>query len=174
MSFSDKFPNWQLFKERAVPLEIELLAPAAEVAGLLQRQMSALKTAQQAEAEAHAAAVKTLVQQANLVYQLAETLKRNEAALKEAGQEKAYRALRIQKDQMIEGLQKAGLTVETPLGKPFDGVADLVIVQGWRHHADFSAEVVAEVREPIVYHNDMLVQQALVVMGAPLVDETAQ
>ena len=68
---------------------------------------------------------------------------------------------------MIDALKATGLEVVVPVVKPFDEVAEMVHVEGWRHHEEFSAEVVAEVQEPIVIFRGALVRPGRVVMGAP-------
>jgi molecular chaperone GrpE (heat shock protein) len=101
------------------------------------------------------------------VVQLAAALDIYESVLTQASLGKVHRHLRIIKDQMLSALEKAGLEVNIPVGKPFNEVANVVHVDGWRHHADFLSEVVAEVIEPIVTYRGRLVRMGRVVMGAP-------
>jgi hypothetical protein len=55
----------------------------------------------------------------------------------------------------------------------FDEVSEFVHVAGWRHHQDFTAEVVANVLEPIVRYGETVVRLGRVEMGAPL-EETME
>ena len=174
MLSSDKFPDWSLFKEREVPFEVELLSPASEVAALLQRYRTDVDAAEQNVEGVRNEGLAGLAQQAVFVIQLAAALDRYESDLKQASLTRVHRHLRVLKDQMLDALSSAGLEVVIPIGKPFDEVADSVHVEGWRHHEDFSSEVVAEVLEPIVKYRGALVRLGRVVMGAPPQNEATK
>lgn len=174
MSSSDKFPDWSVFPEREVPFDVELLSPALEMAAVLQRYRSDLDAAQQKVETVHRNGLLQLAQQAVFVIQLAAALDRYRADLKQASLDKVHKHLRVLKDQMLDALKQAGLEIDIPTGKSFDEVADLVDVEGWRHHEDFSSEVVAEMLEPIVTHRGKLIRPGRVVMGAPLQEKSTE
>ena len=168
MSSLDKFPDWSVFSEREVPFDVELLSPAAEVVAVLQGSQAALDEARQEVKDVRREYLEALAQQAVLVVQLAAVLDRYAPDYTQASLAKVHRSLRIVKDQMLDELGRAGLEIIIPIGKAFDEVAHSVNVDGWRHHEDFSSEVVAEVVEPIVTYRGDLVRPGRVVMGAPL------
>ncbi|QBD81479.1 hypothetical protein EPA93_38130 [Ktedonosporobacter rubrisoli] len=161
-----KFPDWHTFSERPGPEDSDLLSPAAEVAALLQQQQAALAAAGKAEEQAKASGIKALVQQAVFVYRFEAALKLLAARLEPAVQKKLV-SLRIIKDQMRDALQQEGIEIEDLLGKAYDEVAEHVEVQGWLHRAEFTSEVVAEVRIPVITYQGAIVQSGVVVMGAP-------
>ena len=140
----DKFPDWDMFQMREVPIEVEILSPAAETIALLQSRLTDIRAVQTVSDEKHTAGLDALAQQAVFVVQLEASLQNYKTKFEEANLNKVYRALRIVKDQMLTALQEAGLEVIIPLGKPFDEVAEYVDVLGWRHHEDFTGEVVVE------------------------------
>ena len=174
MSSLDEFPDWDAFSEREVPFDVELLSPASEVAAILRRRQAALDKAQQAVERIRKQGLMALAEQAVLVIQLAATIERYAPDLAQASLTKVHRSLRIIKDQMLAALADAGLEIEVPTGKPFDEVERWVNVDGWRHHESFSGEVVAEVVEPIVLYQGVLLRQGRVVMGAPPEIETIE
>lgn len=167
MSSLDKLPDWSAFSKREVPFDVELLSPASEAAALLQRSQVALDEAWKEVDNVRKEGLEALAQQAVLVVQLAAVLERYAPEYAQASMTKAYRSLRIIKDQMLDELQRAGLEIVVPHGKAFDEIAHLANIDGWRHHESFSAEVVAEVIEPIVTYRGELVRLGRVVMGAP-------
>ncbi len=181
MSSLDNFPDWSVFSEREeVKLDTELVSPAAEIAVLLQRRQTALNEAEQALIHERHTWLDILARQAVHVAQLAIVLGRFESTIHQIATQspesqlqlkRSYHALRIVKDQMLDELQRAGLQIEEPLGKRYEEVAEFVSVEGWRHHKDFTSEVVAEVREPIVRYYGAVVRMGCVVMGAPLEEE---
>ena len=168
MSSLDKFPDWSIFQKRTLPVEVEMLSPAAETVALLQSRLMDIRITQTSKDETRIAGLEALAQQAVFVVQLEASLNNYRIRLEEAMLNKVYRALRIVKDQMLTALQEAGLEVAVPLGKPFDTVAEHVDVLGWRHHENFTEEVVAEVLEPIIFSQGTLIRQGRVVVGAPL------
>ena len=167
-----KFPDWSAFAEREVPVAVEFLSPAAEAASLLQLYQSSLAAAGIRRDEVQSAGLRALAQQAVFVFQLEAALERYQADLIQASLPRVHRHLRVLKDQMLDALTAFGLEIDVPRGKPFEDVADLVHVDGWRHHEQFTAEVVAEVTEPIVKSGGALVRLGRVVMGAPLEQST--
>jgi molecular chaperone GrpE (heat shock protein) len=164
---ADKFPDWDYFSERPDALGEDLLSPAAEMAATVQLFRADLETAGQRLIEARGEGLKALAEQAVLVAQLTAALELYEPDFTQAALKKPYRHLRVLKDQMLDELRRAGLTVVDPLGQPFDEVAALVQVIGWRHHERYNAEVVAEVMESIVTCEGELVRPGRVIMGAP-------
>jgi hypothetical protein len=167
MSSSDKFPDWSLFRERSVPVETDLLSPAIETGAMLQAYHTRLEAEKQAAEEIRQQGIDALVQQALLAARFSITLDRHRQKLEEASLHKVYRSLKIVEDQMRDALQATGLEILIPQGKPFDEIASYVDVRGWRHHENFSEEIVSEVIEPIVFYQGKLVHSGTVVMGAP-------
>ena len=172
MSYSAEFPDWDVFSEREVPFDVELLSPASEMLSVLQRSHTALADARQAVEDVRGEYLSALALQAVLVVQLGAALDRYAPDYTQASLVKVHRALRIVKDKMLDELGRAGLEIVIPMGKPFDEVVHLVNVEGWRHHENFSSEVVAEVVEPIVTCGGVVLRLGRVVMGAPLEEET--
>lgn len=159
--------NWDAFKERDVPVNVELISPAAEVASLLQGIGSMLSDTQQCIDDARDADLQALACQGVLVVQLASALEFHESEFNENSLQKTFRHFRVIKDQMLEAIEQAGLQVFVPLGEEFDKIADDVHVVGWRHNEAFESEQVVEVIEPIVRKNGRLIHMGRVVMGAP-------
>lgn len=168
MSSSADLPGWEAFALRDAPESVDLLSPSSEVGGLLQRYRAEIDRATAAASEAKRDGLEALASQAVLTVQLASALDRYAGQLKDAGLERVHRHLRVLKDQMLAACAAAGVEIRVPLGAPFDEVADLVHVAGWRHRDEFTAEVVAEVIEPIVTHAGTLLRPGRVVMGAPV------
>ena len=167
MSSSDKLPNWAVFSKRQVPLDVELLSPASEMVGLLQKYSCEMDKAKQETESVRREWLKVVAQQAVFAVQLESALKRYEPLLAKASLERIYKHIRIIKDQMLADIKNAGLEVSVPLGKAFNEVADNVSVDGWIHNESFTSEVVADVVEPIVTFNGKLLRAGRVVMGAP-------
>ena len=174
MSSSAEFPDWSVFSEREAPFDSELLSPASEVAAVLQWSHAALDEAQQAVEDVRREGLMALAEQAVLVVQLAAALDRYAPDFTQASLTNVQRSLRIVKDQMLAAVNRAGLEIGVPLGKSFNEVADLVSVAGWRHHRNFSSEVVAEVLEPFVVYRGVPLRFGRVVMGAPPEEETIE
>ena len=169
MSSSDEPYGWQAFVERGGPVEVEILSPASEMAALLQRYRADVDEACRNTAEARHQGLLALAEQAVFVFQLERALERYQAGFEEASQVKAFRHLRVLKDQMLDALSASGLGVEDPLGQSFDAIADAVHVEGWRHCSDFASEEVAETLEPVITHRTTHTTLRLgrVIMGAP-------
>jgi molecular chaperone GrpE (heat shock protein) len=179
MSSSAKFPDWQAFSDRELPelpfdVAADLLSPAMEVSAALQRSSQALLDAQQEAQARQDAAISALAQQAIFVFALSNALERAENSQAQSFEKRNYRSLRIIKDQMLSALSDFGLVIENPLGKAYHEVANSVEILGWRHHSDFTAEVVAEVREPIIIFAGRLVRSGSVIMGAPPLTEAEE
>ena len=100
--------------------------------------------------------------------QFSAALERYQAELTHIGLARVHRHLRVLKDQMLDALRASGLEIDVPLGQSFEQVAEAVHVDGWRHEAQFTGEVVAEVSEPIVRAGGALIRLGRVVMGAPV------
>src|SRR2546428_9489691 len=122
MSFSDKFPDWGIFAEREeVALDTELLSPAAEVAAVLRQRQATLDGALRHIQDERTKWLDALAQQAVFVGQLMLIIDRYGAEVEMSPQtspallSKAYRSLRIMKDQMLTALQVAGLSIDMPL-----------------------------------------------------------
>ena len=185
MSSSASFPDWSVFSEREevnLGADAESGSPAAEMAALLRTyQHDRRETEDRLEREQQWW-LDALVQQAILVAQFEIVLGRYDAALAEQLQQlpvqasslrKAYRSFRILKDQMLAQLSTFDLKIEIPLGKTYSEVENVVAIEGWRHHQDYSQEMVVEVREPVVYFKGALVHQGKVIMGGPLQEDVA-
>ncbi|HEU5374361.1 MAG TPA: hypothetical protein VFV38_02895 [Ktedonobacteraceae bacterium] len=173
MSSLDRFPDWSLFAERPVPGEIDLLSPSSEAGALLQASQALLEAERKAADEIRQQGIAALAQQAVLVVRFALTLERHRQKLEESSLLKVYRSLAIVKDQQLEALGSAGLEILIPQGRRLDEIANYVDVAGWRHHEDFSEEVVAEVLEPVVWYQGRLAHTGVVIMGAPKEKEPA-
>lgn len=159
--------GWGGFRERPQPPDVELLSPASELVAVLQRYRNDLDAERAAVRNAVASTLSIAIEQAVLVFQLAQLLGRNEQVFAKAGLGGVHRQLRIVKDQMLEALTGGDLTVADPSGRSFDDAAEMVHVVGWRHGPEFADEVVAETIEPIVLHAGKVVRQGRVIMGAP-------
>jgi molecular chaperone GrpE (heat shock protein) len=123
--------------------------------------------------------LEALAQQAVFIAQFAMVLDRYEAAftqLQAQGSQpspaRAHRSLRILKDKMLSALSSHEIDIDIPLGKPYDEVAEVVTIEGWRHSDDYPSEVVVEVMEPIVRHKGTLLHSGRVIMGAPMASNT--
>jgi len=168
MSFSVSFPDWSVFSEREVPYEVELLSPASETAAALQQCVSDVRTAREETEDVRSSGLSKLASQAVLVVQFEKALAFYEADFQKTALIKVYRHLRVLKDQMLDALKAAELEIIVPVGSPFDEVADLVHVHGWRYDERYQAEIVAEVLEPLVRHRGRIVHLGRVIMGAPI------
>jgi hypothetical protein len=173
MSSSAELPDWSAFAERPVLEEPGLLSPASEMAAVLQQYHADLEAVRQDVEAVRRDGLTALARQASFVVQLAAALTRYESIIAQASLKPVHRHLRVIKDQMLDALREAGLEIVEPLGKPYREVSELVQVEGWRHHADFASEVVAEALEPIVSFRGVLVRPGRVVMGAPPLVEDA-
>jgi hypothetical protein len=160
--------SWDSFPEREVPFAVELMSPASEVAAVTPRLLEARDAARLADAAAHEAQQFALAQQAVFVHQLAGALEFYRSEFDAQGLTKTYRHLRVIKDQMQDNLDKAAVEIIVPNGAPYDQIVEQVEIIGWRHHADFDAERVADVIEPIIRLDGRLIRPGRVVMGAPL------
>ena len=167
MSSQGESPIWASVREREVPRDDEMVSPVAEVASVLQRLHEQRLASNDETLRVREEGLRALAGQAVLTIQLEQALETYGDRLVEAGMKQVQRHLRVIKDQMLDALAAAGLEVGVPLGQPFDAVVDAVHVEGWRHDERFDAEVVAEVREPIVRSGGRVVHQGRVVMGAP-------
>lgn len=176
MSSSGRPPDWSVFKERSIPASPDIISPAMEVSALLQRYSADAKKARHDIDAARLEGIEIAARQAVYVVQLAAALEAYEQAFKDASLQRAHRHLRIIKDQMLSALSGEGLEIVIPANKPFDDVAELVHVEGWRHSDMFTSEIVAEVLEPVIYYKGSLIRMGRVVMGAPpdnALDQTA-
>jgi hypothetical protein len=176
---SPDFPDWKAFRKREeVFLDTELLTPAAEMASIMGRYQAARLQAQQVAEEERQQLLDLLARQAVLVTHFGFMLERYELAFSQqqplgvSTLSKAYRSLRIVKAQMLDALQSKGLEIEVPIGKSYDQVDEVVNIEGWRHHKDYTSELVVEVIEPIVRYKGGLIQRGRVLMGAPLEEDT--
>ncbi len=171
MSSSNRFPHWDDFSEREVPLHsTELLSPASEVMSVLQHYHADLAQARQDIERTRNEYLAALAQQAIFVSQFETRLHDIEVILVQASLERVYRTLRIMKDQMRSALHDIGIDIENPLDKPYDQVKDWVEVEGWSHREELKAEVVVEVLKPIITYRGTLLRLGQVIMGAPLLD----
>ncbi|MCD6486969.1 MAG: nucleotide exchange factor GrpE [Syntrophobacterales bacterium] len=170
MSSSDKFPDWDVFTERPVPEDFELLSPASEVASDLQKIYQKMNDVKSETDKVRREGIEPLVQQAIFVYKFEVALEMYEAELQKISQPKSdvYRHLRVLKDQMIEALASSDVELISPVGEPFENVVDYVDMVHWRYHEDYTSEIVVEVLEPIIKFRGDVVKLARLVIGAPL------
>lgn len=185
MSSSVSFPDWNVFSEREevdLGAHTESASPAAEMAALLRTYQQDRREIEGRLAREQQWWLDALVQQAILAAQFEIVLSRYDAALREPIEQlpeqasalrKAYRSFRILKDQMIAQLTALDLNIDIPLGKTYHEVESAVVIEGWRHHQEYSQEMVVEVREPVVYFKGELVHQGKVIMGGPLQEDDA-
>jgi hypothetical protein len=160
--------GWDALEFREQPQVGAVFSPAAAVESLLGRYRRDLEAAQAALTAVQDAGVQALAEQAIFVVQLASVIEAYTAQIEKADLGKIGRHFRILKDQMLDALKQAGLEVEVPLGKPYSALGNDAQIDGWRHKAEYEAEVVAEVVEPIVRQGGRLVRAGRVIMGAPL------
>jgi hypothetical protein len=158
MSSLGKFPDWSVFHEREVPTPVEIASPSSTISALLESRLADIKALKQRVVPVDGAELDALAQQA--VYHAELALLLNEAA--------EISVLRMINDKMRENLKNVGLEVIDLQGKSFHEVPDYVDVIGWRHKAEFSAEVVDEVLEPIVLCDGLVMRRGRIIMGAPL------
>jgi hypothetical protein len=156
------------YRHREMPKDYVLLSPAAEVAALL-KEHSAEKQKLKAELARQAKELdQVLAEVTGLAYLFDEATARFQPALEEQGLKRMYRELRVLKDKLIQTLQEAGYTWRNPLGEPFEGdLPELVNVDGWRYDPEYEENRVAQVREPIILKNSILIKEGSVVVGAP-------
>lgn len=173
MSSSANSPDWSTFRTRPTRTDPDFRSPVAELAAVLQMYHADLETAHAAADAAGREGYVALARQAMLATQLGAALARYEAAFTAGTLGHVFRHLRVLKDQMLDAVGEAGLTVVSPFGWSFDMVASVVQIDGWRHHPDFTAEQVAEVIEPIIYAKGTLIRLGRVIMGAPPSSEPA-
>ncbi|MFI6516488.1 hypothetical protein ACIBF1_13095 [Spirillospora sp. NPDC050679] len=159
--------GWDAFAERPAPAELEIDSPAREVRALLRRHQADLSAERGRARDATGDALAVAVDQGALVARLESALERHREALREAGLGRVHLELRVLKDQMVEALRGGGVTFQDPAGLPLAEVADRVEVVGWRHAAEYPAEVVAETHDVIVLHRGTVVRPGEVTMGAP-------
>lgn len=171
----DKFPDWSVFQQREtlVPTD-DFSSPAAEVATVLRAAHAKQEAGQQALRELEWRSFVELAQQAVRVVQLGKLLEDKADAFLSSSEAKqaralahAYKSLQINQKQMLDALKKAGLEIEIPLHKTYAEVAENVEIEEWRHHQDFTEEIVVDVKEPIVRRGS-LIRAGRVIMGAPL------
>lgn len=163
----DEF-GWSAFAQRPAGLpDVELRSPARELAAVLQRYRRDLEAERAAGRQAVDKVLTIAAAQASLVYRLGVVLEQGADRLSAPGVDDVRKQLSILRNQMRDALDKAGLTVVDPVGRPFDEAESQVEVVGWRHGADFTDEVVAETIEPIVLHDQTVIHHGRVIMGAP-------
>jgi molecular chaperone GrpE (heat shock protein) len=165
-SSADEF-GWSAFSPRpAGSDEVELRSPAQELAAVLRRYQQVLQDERTEGQRAVERVLAVAADQAALVFRLGAVLAEYAETLRSAGAEDALKKLTIVRNQMADAVNGLGLTVVDPVGWPFDE-AEHVDVVGWRHGTAFADEVVAETYEPIVLHNETVLRNGRVIMGAP-------
>lgn len=168
MSSSDEALSWADFAERPVTSRpVGLVSPAKELLGVLQQYRDDVNAAEERMRDAVGEVRQVAVEQANFVAQLAQVVEQAAEPLAAGGNRRLHSRLRVLKDQMLEALAEGGITVVDPLGEPFDKVADMVDVLGWRHGPEFESEVVARTDEAVVLFQGAVIRPGRVVMGAP-------
>ncbi|QFR01157.1 hypothetical protein F9278_38830 [Streptomyces phaeolivaceus] len=169
--------GWDEFDTRQVPDGAEeaeaaaeaadRLSPGRETAVLLQRYWSDLQDEGNRVQKETAAARQALIELAVHVARLEALLGEAAGPLDGAGDRSLGRRLRVAGKQVLEPLHAMGITTRDPVGEPYDAVADVVDIAGWRYGPEFTAEVVAETVEPIVLDRGTVVRLGQVIMGAP-------
>lgn len=161
-------PAFAEYDLRELPIAGTFHSLAGEIAALLDRA----DRQKQADSREHQGQIadlrETTGRAAQLVHHLDQGLKDCSDSMAAAGLGKAFRRLRIIKDQLKDHLAREGYTWQDPTGQPFtNGLAECVQVDGWRHSDEFAAEVVVETREPIVRFGETLLLPGAVTVGAP-------
>lgn len=163
--------EWAAFEQRPVPGEPEpqpLAGPDREVAFLLQRYWDDMQAEQERARKETAQARTVLTELAVHVARLEGLLREAGEALRgAAGAKSLGRRLQVARKQVLEPLHAMGITTDDPAGRPYDEVADVVDITGWRYGPEFAAEVVAETVEPVVLDRGTVVRLGQVIMGAP-------
>jgi molecular chaperone GrpE (heat shock protein) len=160
--------GWSAFADRPAGLaDVELRSPARELAAVLQRYQQDIEAERTAGREAVEQVLAIAATQAALLHRLGVVLEQGSDKLREAGVDDVRKQLSIVRNQMLDALAKAGLTVVDPVGKTFDEAEAQVEVVGWRHGTEFTDEVVTETIEPIVLHDETVIHHGRVIMGAP-------
>ncbi|WP_066947827.1 hypothetical protein [Streptomyces lushanensis] len=165
--------DWDDFEERPVPEgpagpeRPDPVSPGREMAALLQRYWSDLQDESNRVRKETEAARKVLSELAVHVARLDGLLREAAGPLEEAGAKSLGRRLRVAGKQVLEPLRAMDITTQDPTGEPYESVADVVDITGWRYGPEFTAEVVAETVEPIVLDRGTVVRLGQVIMGAP-------
>ncbi|MBO0913163.1 hypothetical protein [Streptomyces laculatispora] len=150
------------------PEQPDPVSPGREMAAVLQRYWADLQSeSNRAEKEA-AATRKVLTELAVHVARLDGLLREAAGPLEAMGAKALGRRLHVARKQVLEPLHAMDITTQDPTGKPYESVADVVDIAGWRYGPEFTAEVVAETVEPIVLDRGTVVRLGQVIMGAPL------
>ena len=172
MSSSEPFFDWNMFPEREVARDVsDFLAPALEIGAVLQRQEAALARVQQEAEHDRSEYLQILAKQAVLVYKFNVKLNEIKAGLEKSPDARTYSTLDLLRKMMVDLLNNAGLEIETPLGVPYQQIADRVDISGWQHRKEFTEEIVIEVQEPIVTYQNMVIHLGVVTVGMPLLEE---
>ncbi len=167
MQSLDKLPDWSIFQPRE-EAEVVLISPAQEVISLLQKNDTRIKESEGASQNTILCYKKALANQAVFVFQLDGIISRYERDLLDASLKRIHLHFRVLKDQMHDALNAAGLSVEDPLGKSFDEIAEFVTIDGWRTSEKNKEELVVEVIEPIVRSGNEVIRPGRVIMGSPV------
>ncbi|MCX5560920.1 hypothetical protein [Streptomyces sp. NBC_00038] len=166
--------DWDGFEERPLPAGLggpeqpDPVSPGREMAALLQRYWADLQSESNRVQKESAAARKILTELAVHVARLDGLLREAADPLEAAGAKTLGRRLHVARKQVLEPLHAMDITTQDPTGKPYESVADVVDIAGWRYGPEFTAEVVAETVEPIVLDRGTVVRLGQVIMGAPL------
>ncbi|MEU8697997.1 hypothetical protein AB0C61_10020 [Streptomyces sp. NPDC048680] len=167
-------PDWDDFEQRPLPEgpggpeQPDPVSPGREMAAVLQRYWADLQRESNRVGKESAAARKILTELAVHVARLDTLLREAAGPLEEAGAKALGRRLDVARKQVLEPLHAMDITTQDPTGKPYESVADVVDIAGWRYGPEFTAEVVAETVEPIVLDRGTVVRLGQVIMGAPL------
>lgn len=167
MQSLDKLPDWSIFQPRDAE-EVVLISPAQEVISLLQKNDARIKESDSESQNTIQGYKKALADQAVLIFQLGGIIERYEQDLLEASLKRIHLHFRVLKDQMFDALDAAGLSVEDPIGKSFDEIAEFVTIDGWRTSEKDTEENVVEVIEPIVRSGNEVIRPGRVIMGSPM------
>lgn len=166
--------DWDGFEERPLPdgpggpARPDPVSPGREMAAVLQRYWTDVQDERNRAEKESAATRKILTELAVHVARLDALLREAAGPLEEAGAKALGRRLHVARRQVLEPLHAMDITTQDPTGRPYESVADVVDIVGWRYGPEFTAEVVAETVEPVVLDRGTVVRLGQVIMGAPL------
>nr|BBH86925.1 hypothetical protein KTC_16760 [Thermosporothrix sp. COM3] len=179
----NSFPDWSAFQRReTLNRADEMIPPTAAIEQVLHILHSERMAFRQQQEASLSATFDLLAEQAVLLYQLDMLLARYKERFENAPSppeerppfKHIHKSLSILKEQMRDVLTRAGIEIIVPLGKTYADVKNIVEIEHWRHHPDYTEELVIEVQEPIIRMqtgDTVLIRQGRVIMGAP---ETAK
>jgi molecular chaperone GrpE (heat shock protein) len=154
--------------QRAAPFEGEFISLAAEVAALLNHHAQELCKITETGDQALTKLRQGIARGVQIVFHLERAIVESEKLMAAAELSKALRRFRIIKDQLKDFFTAHGFSWKDPTGEEFmQELAEVVEVDGWRHSAEYTREIIVETREPIVLYQGQTVLVGAVVVGAP-------